>query len=49
MVKECLPSVILWYRDQDNVWNIKDFKLEHVLIAIIDVIYPLFDNIDKMK
>ena len=47
--KNVLPSVILWYGDQGNVWSIKESELERVLTAIIDVVYPSFDEIDEMK
>ncbi|KAG9312036.1 hypothetical protein JVU11DRAFT_7315 [Chiua virens] len=47
--KNVLPSVILWYGDQPNVWNINESKLEHVLAAVITVVYPTFNEPKELK
>lgn len=47
--KIVLPSVILWYGDQENVWNVKEPDLEHALLHIISVVYPTFSELKEMK
>lgn len=47
--KNVLPSIVLWYGDQANVWSVKETDLERVLVAVIGVVYPSFDDLDEMK
>ncbi|KAI5989471.1 hypothetical protein EDC04DRAFT_2614343 [Pisolithus marmoratus] len=42
--KNVLPSLLLWYRNEGNVWSISEEDIIHVLKAIIWVVYPMFDS-----
>jgi len=44
-----LPCLILWYGDQDNVWSIQEADLSHVLVAIVQVVYPTYDKINEIQ
>ncbi|KAI6026453.1 hypothetical protein PISMIDRAFT_18646 [Pisolithus microcarpus 441] len=46
--KNVLPSLLLWYRDKGNVWSISEEDVIHVLKAIIQVVYPMFDRFDEI-
>ncbi|KAG9310325.1 hypothetical protein JVU11DRAFT_9451 [Chiua virens] len=47
--KQIFPSIIMWYGDQANIWNIKEPDLECALITIVGVVYLSFDDINAMK
>ncbi|KAH0827333.1 hypothetical protein J3R83DRAFT_3961 [Lanmaoa asiatica] len=46
--KVVLPSLVLWYGDQENVWSYSKEELTHMLISIICIMYPTFDEFDKV-
>ncbi|KAI6013026.1 hypothetical protein EDC04DRAFT_2904768 [Pisolithus marmoratus] len=46
--KNVLPSLLLWYGDETNVWSISEEDLTHTLKAIIWVVYPTFDKFDEI-
>ncbi|KAI6009094.1 hypothetical protein EDC04DRAFT_2906763 [Pisolithus marmoratus] len=46
--KNVLPSLLLWYGNKGNVWSISEENVIHVLKAIIQVVYPMFDRFDEI-
>ncbi|KAI5997712.1 hypothetical protein EDC04DRAFT_2977780 [Pisolithus marmoratus] len=46
--KNVLPSLLLWYGNEGNVWSISEEDIIHVLKAIIRVVYPMFDRFDEI-
>ncbi|KIK17802.1 hypothetical protein PISMIDRAFT_14835 [Pisolithus microcarpus 441] len=46
--KNILPSLLIWYGDEANIWSTSKEDLIHVLKAIIWVVYPMFDKFDKI-
>ncbi|KAI6006145.1 hypothetical protein EDC04DRAFT_2611534 [Pisolithus marmoratus] len=46
--KNILPSLLLWYGDEANIWSISKENLVHVLKAIIWVVDPMFDKFDEI-
>ncbi|KAI6016537.1 hypothetical protein EDC04DRAFT_2945795 [Pisolithus marmoratus] len=47
-VANVLPSLLLWYGNEGNVWSISEEDIIHVLKAIIRVVYPMFDRFDEI-
>ena len=47
--KKVIPSLILWYGDEENVWSVDEEDLSHVLAAIIKTVYPTFNKLDEIK
>ncbi|KAI6009048.1 hypothetical protein EDC04DRAFT_2610767 [Pisolithus marmoratus] len=46
--KNVLPSLLLWYGNKGNVWSISEEDVIHILKAIIQVVYPMFDRFDEI-
>ncbi|KAI6011395.1 hypothetical protein BKA83DRAFT_4131947 [Pisolithus microcarpus] len=46
--KTYLPTLLLWLRDQPNVWSVPEGDLVHALMEITKVVYPTFTTLDDI-
>ncbi|KAF8547222.1 hypothetical protein OG21DRAFT_1490408 [Imleria badia] len=47
--KKVIPSLILWYGDERNIWSVGEEDLSSVLARIIKVVYPTFNKPDEIN
>lgn len=47
-MKVVLPSLVLWYGDEANIWSYSEESLANALAVIIGVVYPAFEKFDKI-
>ncbi|KIK20960.1 hypothetical protein PISMIDRAFT_12593 [Pisolithus microcarpus 441] len=44
-----LPTLLLWIRDQPNIWSVPEDNLVHALTEIAKVVYPTFNTLDDIR